>query len=363
MDVGRGVSRAQGCVSPVRQRMVQLCLLRNRAERLHGWGPQVEVAVTTGNYEFGVAGSRRRVLQDGVLGHRLVCLVQQRVAVVGGGPGKSKWVLGVFSAHWQAVLKPLQGHLVDHLRRARVDPRAPLAICVPQKVEDDLSVHRMDPRSVDAVLKEEEGGHSLPFRQRARDGHYPSAGEVGGEGNTGGLPAGPAPRRVRDCVAQGLRDSVVRGGAEPPRIEVGGVPPDVGVAGGQLVHAQCQSVVGAECQVVVEPDLSSGDRARRGPERRYVFPERRRASALVYHQGSRVSRLVLQRVHRHVWVVWHLRSQQQGGAAGESTGPGLAFSHLHYQPLGPELRLLCCPGALVVRGRQPHRRRRVGPWV
>ena len=88
-----------------------------------------------------------------------------------------------------------------------------------------------------------------------------------------------------------------------------------------------------------------------------------RASALVHHQVSRVFRLVLQGEHRHVWVVRHLLSHQQGGAAGESTGPGLACPHLHYHPLGPELRLFCCSGALVVRGHQPHWRWRVGPWA
>ena len=45
----------------------------------------------------------------------------------------------------------------------------------------------------------------------------------------------------------------------------------------------------------------------------------------------------------------------------ESTGPGLACPHLHYYPLGPELRLPRHLGALVVRGHQPQRRRRVGP--
>ena len=83
-----------------------------------------------------------------------------------------------------------------------------------------------------------------------------------------------------------------------------------------------------------------------------MLPEPRRASALVQYQVSRVFRLVLQRVHRHVWVVWHLRSHQQGGAAGESTGPRLAFPHLHYHALGPELRLFRRSGALVVRGHQ-----------
>ena len=82
------------------------------------------------------------------------------------------------------------------------------------------------------------------------------------------------------------------------------MPFDVGVAGGQLVHAQCPSVVRADCWVVVESDLSSGDRARPGPERRYLFPEPHWASALVHHPVPRVFRLVLQRVHRQVRVVW-----------------------------------------------------------
>ena len=162
-------------------------------------------------------------------------------------------------------------------------------------------------------------------------------------------------------MAPGLRDPVVPGGAEPPRVEVGGVPPDVGVAGGQLVHVQRPGVVGADRRVVVQPDLRSGDRACPGPKCRHMFPEPRRASALVHHQVSRVLRLVLQRVHRHVWVVRHPRSYQQGGATGKPTGFGLACPHLHYYPLGPELCLPRRLGALVVRGHQPHRRRRVGP--
>ena len=48
-------------------------------------------------------------------------------------------------------------------------------------------------------------------------------------------------------------------------------------------------------------------------------------------------------------------------ATEESTGPGLACPHLHYYPLGLELRFLRRSGQLVVRGHQPHRRRRVGP--
>ena len=162
-------------------------------------------------------------------------------------------------------------------------------------------------------------------------------------------------------MAPGLRDPVVPGGAEPPRVEVGGVPPDVGVAGGQLVHAQRPGVAGADRRVVVQPDFRSGDRTCPGPECRHMFLEPRRASALVHHQVSRVLRLVLQHVLCHVWVVRHPRSYQQGGAMGESTGFGLACPHLQYYPLGPELRLPRRLGALVVRGHQPQRRRRVGP--
>ena len=92
-----------------------------------------------------------------------------------------------------------------------------------------------------------------------------------------------------------------------------------------------------------------------------MFLELRRASALVHHQVSRVLRLVLQRVHCHVWVVRHPRSYQQSGATEESTGPWLACPHLHYYPLGLELHLPRRSGASVVRGHQPRRRRRVGP--
>ena len=277
------------------------------------------------------------------------------------GSGKPKQVLGVLPSQVQAVLKPSQGHLVDHLRRARGDSRGPLAIRVSQKVEDDFGVHRMDPRPVDAVLQGEGGGHPLSVRHCAQDGHCLRAGEVGGESDTGGVPAGSAPRRVGGGVAPGLWDPVVSGGAEPPCIEVGGVPSDVGMAGGQLVHVQRPGVVGADCWVVAESDFSPGDRVRPGPECCYVLPEPRRASALVHHQVSRVFRLVLRCVHRHVWVVRHLRSHQQGGVAGKSTGSGLARPHLHYHPIGPELRLFRRSGALVVPGHQPHWRRRVGP--
>ena len=77
-------------------------------------------------------------------------------------------------------------------------------------------------------------GHSLPVGHRARNGRCPRAGEVGGESDAGGVLAGPAPRRIRRGLAPGLWDPVVPGGAEPPRVEVGRVPSDVGVARGSV---------------------------------------------------------------------------------------------------------------------------------
>ena len=133
------------------------------------------------------------------------------------------------------------------------------------------------------------------------------------------------------------------------------------MAGGQLVHAHRPGVAGADRRVVVQPDFRSGDRGCPGPKCRHMFLEPRRASALVHHQVPRVLRLVLQRVHCHVWVVRHPHSYQQGGATGKSTGLGLTCPHLHYYPLGLELRLPRRSGALVVCGDQPQRRRRVGP--
>ena len=100
------------------------------------------------------------------------------------------------------------------------------------------------------------------------------------------------------------------------------MPPEVGVAGGQLVHAQRPGVAGADRRLVVQQDLRSGDRACAGPKCRPMFLETRRASALVHHQVSRVLRLVLQRVHCHVWVVRHPPSYQQGRCHGGVHGVG-----------------------------------------
>ena len=57
--------------------------------------------------------------------------------MVPGGSDVPERVPSVSPSRAQAVPEPPQGHLVDHLRRARGDPRGPLVICVPQEVEDD----------------------------------------------------------------------------------------------------------------------------------------------------------------------------------------------------------------------------------
>ena len=152
-NVGRGVGRAQGRVASMHRRVAELRLLGHRAKPAHCGRPQFEVAVTAGDNELGVAGARRRVVQDGVLGCRPVHVVQQRVAVVGGGWCKLEWVLSVLPAHARAVRKPIQGNLVDCLRRARRDPCGSLMVRVLYEIDDDLGVHCMDLRPVDAVLQ------------------------------------------------------------------------------------------------------------------------------------------------------------------------------------------------------------------
>ena len=90
-----------------------------------------------------------------------------------------------------------------------------------------------------------------------------------------------------------------------------------------------------------------------------MFLEPRRASALVHHQVPRVLRLVLQRVHCHVWVVRHPRSYQQGGATGEPTGFGLAGPHLPYYH---SARSCACPIAWVHWSSVVTNHNGVGAW-
>ena len=64
------------------------------------------MAVTGGDNELGVARVRGRVLQEGVLGCRPVCLVQQGVTVVRGGSDVPERVPGVLPSRAQAVPEP-----------------------------------------------------------------------------------------------------------------------------------------------------------------------------------------------------------------------------------------------------------------
>ena len=89
-----------------------------------------------------------------------------------------------------------------------------------------------------------------------------------------------------------------------------------GWPGGTLLYTQCQSVVSAGCRLIVEPDLVPVDCNRPGSERRQALLEPCWFPALMYHQVPRVLGLVLQGMHRPVWVVWHCRSYQPDGAAG-----------------------------------------------
>ena len=75
-----------------------------------------------GDNELGVAAALRGFVQDCFLGRRPVRIVQQGVAVVGGGSDNPVELLSVPPTHAQAVLEPLQGHLVDCLCRTRRDP-------------------------------------------------------------------------------------------------------------------------------------------------------------------------------------------------------------------------------------------------
>ena len=106
--------------------------------------------------------------------------------------GKPKRVLGVL-----AVLKQSQVHLVDHLRCACGDSGGPLVMLVSQKVEDDLGIHRMDQRPVDAVLQGEGGSHSLSVGHRARDSPKSAA-----RATLVACPQGPLPDALGEVCPQ-----------------------------------------------------------------------------------------------------------------------------------------------------------------
>ena len=109
-------------------------------------------------------------------------------------------------------------------------------------------------------------------------------------------------------MAPGLWVQIVSSAAEPPHVEGGRVPPDVGVPGSQLVYTQGQPGVCTDHRVIMEPDLGPGDGTLPGLGRCQVLLEPHWALALMLHYVLCVFGLVLQRVQRHVLVLWHHRS-------------------------------------------------------
>ena len=72
--------------------------------------------------------------------------------------------------HTEVVPEPFQGQLVDCFCHPCGDSRGPLVVRMPQEVEDDFVVHRVDPRSVSALLQGEGGGQPRPVGHCAQDG-------------------------------------------------------------------------------------------------------------------------------------------------------------------------------------------------
>ena len=75
-DVGQGVGRAQGRMSPGPGCVAVLRCLGYGAQSPHFGGPQLKVAVVTENNELVVPGAQRCARQHSVLAHRPTCLVQ-----------------------------------------------------------------------------------------------------------------------------------------------------------------------------------------------------------------------------------------------------------------------------------------------
>ena len=190
-----------------------------------------------------------------------------------------------------------------------------------------------------------------------------TAGVVSHEGYAGGVPARPAPRRIGGRVGPGLRDPVVSGGVEPSRVEGRGVPPDIGVGGGQLVDARGHRAISVPpggrgirpqlrpwCLARTGAPLGA-PRATPGSPRwcstRCPATSDWSSSACGAMCGSCGAAVATSRV----------------ASRGSPRGPGLACLHVHHQPLFREPCLLRRLGTLVVRRHHPQRCRRVGRRV
>ena len=164
-------------------------------------------------------------------------------------------------AHTQPVPETLQRQLVDWLCCPRGDPPGPLLVRMSEEVEYDFGTHCVDPWCLGAVLQGEAGGRPLPVPYCAWHGYHPRAGEVGHEGCSACVLAGPTSWRVGGGMASGHQDIVVSAGVEPPRDDGVGVSPDIRVGGGQVVYAQGHRAVWVDRRVVAELDPSPGNGA------------------------------------------------------------------------------------------------------
>ena len=130
VDVGGGVGRAQGCVFSVHQWVVALCPLCNHAKCLHGAGRRsswLSLPAMMSLASPGPGGVLCRTVSWDAAQSALcssASLLWEVARANRNGCSMSR-------SQAQAVLRPLQGHLVDRLRCARGDPRSPLAVCMP----------------------------------------------------------------------------------------------------------------------------------------------------------------------------------------------------------------------------------------
>ena len=95
-----------------------------------------------------------------------------------------------------------------------------------------------------------------------------------------------------------------------------------------------------------------------------MLPEPCGDSALVHHQLPCVLGLVLKRVHRHVWIVWHLAvATSRVVPRGSPWGLGSPAPTCTITNSAQSCACSADPGALVVSGHQSHRCWRVGWWT